>query len=395
MIKRRIMALALAACMLALNVPALATGLIGSVSGVKEGDDIQAYNQGDLTEDASDDAPDEGLTPDAAQQPEQGAALPTPAPVGTMSEAEQALYQRLSGESPIQEGWQIEFAGDSVLVMLAAPDLIVWRIAPESGIMELLWSRDLHEFLPDSEGNPSIAVSPDGTRALIAPSDGSVYMIDATSQQQIAPEGTAPGRFIWARDSQSYAYQTENGIHAFTPSFGELMIAGDVIMPISDEMDWLNPGATPEALAELLESDKWTYAGTGMNCVLFDSEDGAESCAYLMDTGSVVNYPETIYSSMTIGKSGACPIYDQSAKRYRLYTSDGSFADIPMLEVINESEMANPYGWLGDSVCVLEQDVSSRSSFRLHAANTATGITYTLLTPWEYADIISSQAKPE
>ena len=146
MTKRRIMALALAACMLALNAHALATGLIGSVSGVKEGEDIQAYNQGDLV------AQEPEYTPEATQ-PGQDAALPMPAPAGTMSEAEQALYQRLAGESPIQEGWQIEFAGDSVLVMLAAPDLIVWRIAPESGIMELLWSRDLHEFLPDSEGD--------------------------------------------------------------------------------------------------------------------------------------------------------------------------------------------------------------------------------------------------
>ena len=86
----------------------------------------------------------------------------------------------------------------------------------------------------------------------------------------------------------------------------------------------------------------------------------------------------------------ACPILDEASQRYRLYMGDGSYSDIPVLDIISSGTVNNMYGWLGDSICVLEQDSSSRSTFRLHAANTATGITYTLLTPWEYADMVNS-----
>lgn len=383
---QKIMALALSACMMLACTSALGEGIIGSISGVKEGGDIMAADQGKLAMDGepsgADAQPGETPPPDAEQ-------TSAPEPAYAIAANARALYLRLKDESPIQEGWQIQFAGDSTLMMLAAPDLAVWDIKPESGIMELKWARDLSDFLPEGEGGINAAISPDGERALIAASDGAVYLISASETAQIAPEGASPARLVWARDSQSYAYINADGINATLSSGVSLLIDGDVILPVNDDMEWLNPGATPEALAELIASEEWKYAGTGESCVLFDSVSGDASCAYMLDTGAVVNYPEQVFSSMTIGRSGACPLYDANSKRYRLYLSDGSYADIPMLEAINGGNMANPYGWLGDSVCVLEQDFSSRSTFRLHAANTSTGITYTLLAPWEYAEMVN------
>ncbi len=383
---QKIMALALSACMMLACTSALGEGIIGSISGVKEGGDIMAADQGKLAMDGepsgADAQPGETPPPDAEQ-------TSAPEPAYAIAANARALYLRLKDESPIQEGWQIQFAGDSTLMMLAAPDLAVWDIEPESGIMELKWARDLSDFLPEGEGGINAAISPDGERALIAASDGAVYLISASETAQIAPEGASPARLVWARDSQSYAYINADGINATLSSGVSLLIDGDVILPVNDDMEWLNPGATPEALAELIASEEWKYAGTGESCVLFDSVSGDASCAYMLDTGAVVNYPEQVFSSMTIGRSGACPLYDANSKRYRLYLSDGSYADIPMLEAINGGNMANPYGWLGDSVCVLEQDFSSRSTFRLHAANTSTGITYTLLAPWEYAEMVN------
>ena len=377
---QKIMALALSACMMLACTSALGEGIIGSISGVKEGGDIMAADQGKLAMDGepsgADAQPGETPPPDAEQ-------TSAPEPAYAIAANARALYLRLKDESPIQEGWQIQFAGDSTLMMLAAPDLAVWDIKPESGIMELKWARDLSDFLPEGEGGINAAISPDGERALIAASDGAVYLISASETAQIAPEGASPARLVWARDSQSYAYINADGINATLSSGVSLLIDGDVILPVNDDMEWLNPGATPEALAELIASEEWKYAGTGESCVLFDSVSGDASCAYMLDTGAVVNYPEQVFSSMTIGRSGACPLYDANSKRYRLYLSDGSYADIPMLEAINGGNMANPYGWLGDSVCVLEQDFSSRSTFRLHAANTSTGITYTRLAPLE------------
>lgn len=402
---KRITALLLAVCVLALGAPALATGIIGSISGVQEGEGIFTADQGALTEDANapEGKPADGASPNPAPdgvQPTDAPPAETVEPVPTASgydigEQASALYLRLHDEAPIQEGWQIQFAGDSILAMWAVPELIVWNIQPESGIMELLWYRDMYEFMPDSEGNPLVMVSPDGTKAVVSPSDGSVYLIDAQSTEQVAPEGTAPGRIVWARDSESFACINGSEISVHTLEGSELLIEGQIVLPVNGMLEWLNPGATPAALEELLGSETWTYAGTGETCVLFDSEDGSASCAYMLNSGVVVNYPEAIYSSMTIGRSGASPLYDGSAERYRLYLSDGSYADIPMLDVISEGEMANPYGWLGDSICVLEQDFSARSAFRLHAANTATGITYTLLTPWEYAEMMNGQQKAE
>lgn len=383
---QKIMALALSACMMLACTSALGEGIIGSISGVKEGGDIMAADQGKLAMDGepsgADAQPGETPPPDAEQ-------TSAPEPAYAIAANARALYLRLKDESPIQEGWQIQFSGDSTLMMLAPPDLVVWDIKPESGIMELKWSRDLSEFLPEGEGGINASISPDGERALIAASDGAVYLISASETAQIAPEGASPVRLVWARDSQSYAYINADGVNATLSSGVSLLIDGDVILPVNDDMEWLNPGATPEALAELIASDEWKYAGTGESCVLFDSVSGDASCAYMLDTGAVVNYPEQVFSSMTIGRSGACPLYDANSKRYRLYLSDGSYADIPMLEAINGGNMANPYGWLGDSVCVLEQDFSSRSTFRLHAANTSTGITYTLLAPWEYAEMVN------
>ena len=379
-------ALAICACIMLSCASALGEGIIGSISGVKEGGDIMAADQGKLAMDGepsgADAQPGETPPPDAEQ-------TSAPEPAYAIAANARALYLRLKDESPIQEGWQIQFSGDSTLMMLAPPDLVVWDIKPESGIMELKWSRDLSEFLPEGEGGINASISPDGERALIAASDGAVYLISASETAPIAPEGASPARLVWARDSQSYAYINADGINATLSSGVSLLIDGDVILPVNDDMEWLNPGATPEALAELLSSDEWKYAGTGESCVLFDSVSGDASCAYMLDTGAVVNYPEQVFSSMTIGRSGACPLYDANSKRYRLYLSDGSYADIPMLEAINGGNMANPYGWLGDSVCVLEQDFSSRSTFRLHAANTSTGITYTLLAPWEYAEMVN------
>lgn len=383
---QKIMALALSACMMLACTSALGEGIIGSISGVKEGGDIMAADQGKLAMDGepsgADAQPGETPPPDAEQ-------TSAPEPAYAIAANARALYLRLKDESPIQEGWQIQFSGDSTLMMLAPPDLVVWDIKPESGIMELKWSRDLSEFLPEGEGGINASISPDGERALIAASDGAVYLISASETAQIAPEGASPARLVWARDSKSYAYINADGINATLSSGVSLLIDGDVILPVNDDMEWLNPGATPEALAELIASEEWKYAGTGESCVLFDSAAGDASCAYMLDTGAVVNYPEQVFSSMTIGRSGACPLYDANSKRYRLYLSDGSYADIPMLEAINGGNMANPYGWLGDSVCVLEQDFSSRSTFRLHAANTSTGITYTLLAPWEYAEMVN------
>lgn len=381
---QKIMALALSACMMLACTSALGEGIIGSISGVKEGGDIMAADQGRLAMEGDDNA-----QTDSTNQPDATNAPDATQPAYAIDENARRLYLKLKDEAPIQEGWQIQFAGDSTLMMLAAPDLAVWDIKPESGIMELKWARDLSDFLPEGEGGINAAISPDGERALLSASDGAVYLISANSTAQAAPAGASPTRLIWARDSLSYAYVNADGVNVTLSSGVTLLIDGDVILPVNNDMEWLNPGSTPEALNELLSSDEWKYAGTGESCVLFDSVSGDASCAYMLDTGAVVNYPEQVFSSMTIGRSGACPLYDANSKRYRLYLSDGSYADIPMLEAINGGNMANPYGWLGDSVCVLEQDFSSRSTFRLHAANTSTGITYTLLAPWEYAEMVN------
>lgn len=380
---RKAAALVLSVCMTVMCAPAFADGIIGSLTGVKEGEDIMAADQGALTMDT--DAPTES-DGNAADLPTTTA---TAQPAYIIDDDARALYLRLKDEAPIQEGWQIQFTGDSVLMMLAPPDIVVWDIKPESGIMELKWSRDLGEFLPEGEGGINASISPDGEKALISSSDGAVYLIDASTTMQVAPEGASPTRLIWARDSQSYAYVNADGINATLSNGVSLLIEGDIILPVNSDVEWLNPGNTPIALSELIESDEWKYAGTSDTCVLFDSVSGDASCAYMLDSGVVVNYPEQVFSSMTIGRSGACPLYDANAARYRLYLSDGSYADIPMLETISGGDMANPYGWLGDSVCVLEQDFSSRSTFRLHAANTSTGITYTLLAPWEYAEMVN------
>ena len=413
---RKLLSLLIALAMTFACMPAMATGLIGSITGVKEGDDILSSDQGKVvmeeeevplsdteTDSVATDTPDATQTTDVAEQPDatdasidvQPATTTEPGTTGTTYEIDESareLYLRLKDETPIQEGWQVEFVGDSTLMMLAMPDLVVWNIVPESGIMELKWSRDLSEFLPEGEGGLNFATSPDGNKVLLSTTDGAVYLVSAIETQQIAPEGSAATRLIWARDSLSYAYINESGINVTLSDGTTLLIDGDVTMPVNSDTEWLNPGETPAALQELLSSEEWDYAGTGENCVLFDSASDETSCAYLLDTETVVTYPEKIFSSMTIGISGACPLYDNNSERYRLYLTDGSYADIPMQEAINSGTMANPYGWLGNSICVLEQDFTSRSTFRLHAANTSTGITYTLLAPWEYAELVNGTA---
>ena len=396
---RKPLALLIALCMVFACMPAMATGLIGSITGVKEGDDIMSSDQGKLVMN-EEEVPltnieaDSAVTdaPDATEQPEATTAPDIGGTTYQIDESARELYLRLKEETPIQEGWQVEFVGDSTLMMLATLDIVVWNIVPESGIMELKWARDLSEFLPEGEGGLSFATSPDGSRVLISTTDGAVYLISATDTQQIASEGSAATGLIWARDSLSYAYINDSGINVTLSDGTTLLIDGEIIMPVKSDSEWLNPDETPAMLEELLLSEEWDYAGTGENCVLFDSARDETSCAYLPGSDTVVTYPEKIFSSMTIGASGACPLYDNNSERYRLYLADGSYADIPMLEAINSGTMTNPYGWLGDSICVLEQDFTSRSTFRLHAANTSTGITYTLLAPWEYAELVNGPA---
>lgn len=410
---RRIAALITAVALWAVGPQALASGLIGSVSGVNEGEDVRSANQGQLTAEESYDnalgAPTDGAQTGAG--PATGATIDlgigettvspqTTTGVGATGDAgqatsyqlgalEQELYQRLQGTVPA-EGWHVQFVGESTLAMVTMPELIVWDIDPESGVMELKWYRHLTELLGEGASSPSVDVSPDGNYALVMPSDGSVYLLGADVTEQVAPPGTAPGRMIWADDSQSYAYIVDSEIHVFMLDGRELLISGRVITPVANELEWLNPAPTPEALEALLNDENWVLAGMNRNCVLFDSADGSYSRAYVYATGAIVDYPQVIHSSDNIGRSGACPILDEASQRYRLYMGDGSYSDIPVLDIISSGTVNNMYGWLGDSICVLEQDSSSRSTFRLHAANTATGITYTLLTPWEYADMVNS-----
>lgn len=399
------LALALALCMLGTN--ALANGLIGSVSGVHEGDDVRSADQGQLTYEGTSTAAQDGGEDDAPADtaPTGGATIDLGIGETSVSQTspdadtaayqlgalEQELLGRLEGTVPV-EGWHVQFVGENTLAMMTMPELIVWAIEPESGVMELKWYRHLTELLGEGASSPSVEVSPDGNYALVMPSDGSVYLLGADVTEQVAAPGTTPGRMIWADDSLSYAYTVDQEIHVFTLDGRELLISGSVVTPVSDELEWLNPAPTPEALEALLDSDEWVLAGMNRNCVLFDSADGSYSRAYIYATGAVVDYPQVIHSSDNIGSSGACPILDEASQRYRLYMSDGTYADIPVLDIISSGTANNMYGWLGESICVLEQDSNSRSTFRLHAANTTTGITYTLLTPWEYADMLNGEA---
>ena len=81
------------------------------------------------------------------------------------------------------------------------------------------------------------------------------------------------------------------------------------------------------------------------NCVLFDSADGSYSRAYVYATGAIVDYPQVIHSSDNIGRSGACPILDEASQRYRLYMGDGSYSDIPVLD-INLLRHGEQHVWL-------------------------------------------------
>lgn len=418
----RAVALLAALALMASGAPAMATGIIGSVSGVSEGGDVRAADQGALVDEENasaqggDAAPDEqGELPggeggaestvepvaEPTADPTSGSEADTTAapteepaaePLYQLSEQAQALYARIKDETPLQEGWQMQCVGDSVLVLLATPELTVWNIEPESNLMELMWYRDLNDFLTEDEGNPMTAVAPDGSCAVVAASGGEVYLVSAEDERLAAQLSGAPERIVWARDSQSFACITGGEIRVYTLDGRAFVMEGEVIAPVADESEWLNPPELPAALSELLASDEWRYAGTGYSCVLFDGTDKDMSCAYLTESGAVVSYPSTIHSTMLIGRSGACPVYDASTDGYALFLSDGSYASVPVLSQISSGGMANPYGWLGDSICVLVQDASSRSSFKLLAANTATGITYTLLTPWEYAETVNGQA---
>ncbi|MGN0741210.1 MAG: PT domain-containing protein [Candidatus Fimadaptatus sp.] len=406
----RIVALLAALALMASGAPALATGLIGSVSGVSSSGDVRAADQGALVDEESASAqggeaapaeptaePAAETTPEptaepAAETTPEPTAEPVAEPLYQLSEQAQALYERIKDETPLQEGWQMQCAGDSVLVLLATPELTVWNIEPESNLMELMWYRDLNDFLTEDEGNPMTAVAPDGSCAVVAASGGEVYLVSAEDERLTAQLGGAPERIVWARDSQSFACITGGEIRVYTLDGRAFVMEGEVIAPVADESEWLNPPELPAALSELMASDEWRYAGTGNTCVLFDGADKDMSCAYLTESGTVVSYPDTIHSTMLIGRSGACPVYDASTDGYALFLSDGSYANVPVLSQISSGGMANPYGWLGDSICVLVQDASSRSSFKLLAANTATGITYTLLTPWEYAETVNGQA---
>ena len=127
---QKIMALALSACMMLACTSALGEGIIGSISGVKEGGDIMAADQGRLAMEDDDNAQTDSINqPDATNAPD------ATQPAYAIDENARRLYLKLKDEAPIQEGWQIQFAGDSTLMMLAAPDLAVWDIKPESGIM--------------------------------------------------------------------------------------------------------------------------------------------------------------------------------------------------------------------------------------------------------------------
>ena len=402
----RVVALLAALALMASGAPALATGIIGSVSGVSGSGDVRAADQGALVDEESalsqggEAAPAEPTSEPAAETTPEPAAEPTaesteePAaePLYQLSEQAQALYERIKDETPLQEGWQMQCVGDSVLVLLDTPELTVWNIEPESNLMELMWYRDLNDFLTEEDGNPMTAIAPDGSCAVVAASGGAVYLVSAEDERLTAQLSGAPERIVWARDSQSFACITGGEIRVYTLDGRAFVMEGEVIAPVADESEWLNPPELPAALSELMASDEWRYAGTGNTCVLFDGVDKDMSCAYLTESGTVVSYPDTIHSTMLIGRSGACPVYDASTDGYALFLSDGSYANVPVLSQISSGGMANPYGWLGDSICVLVQDASSRSSFRLLAANTATGITYTLLTPWEYAETVNGQA---
>lgn len=408
----RIMALTLALA-LCTSTPALATGLIGSVSGVSDSEGVVSADVGkeiaemDLGEfDLGTPEGEATAAPDAQNAVGEtivlGIGETTVSPLTTpgadeqsayrLSEAEMELYRRLEGTVPV-EGWHVQFAGEGVLAMVTMPELIVWQIEPESGVMELKWYRDLYDITSEGASTPAVEVSPNGELALVMPSDGSVYLLGADTTEQIAPQGTTPGRLIWAEDSQSFAYIVDREIHVFMLDGRELLISGSVITPVANELEWLNPAPTPEALEALLGDENWVLAGMNHNCVLFDSADGSYSRAFVYATGASVDYPQVIHSSDNISRSGACPILDEATEHYRLYLGDGTYADLPVLDIITSGSVDNMYGWLGDSICVLEQDSSARSAFRLHAANTATGITYTLLTPWEYADLVNSAAQ--
>lgn len=393
---RRILALALAlALCAAMEGGALASGLIGSVSGVSEGVNIgsanlgqEAYRQAEEQQSMGGTAPgatiDLGIgenttSPQAASDAQEDYQL---------SDAERALKASLEDTVPV-EGWHAQFVGENTLVMITMPELIVWDVEPERGVMELRWYRQVADILGEGASTPMIELSPDGNYALMMPLDGSLYLLSEDTTLQVAPPDTAPDRLIWAGDSQSYAYVSEGMIHVFTLDGRSMLISGEVTTPIASELEWLNPAPTPAALEALLSDENWTLAGMNRNCALFESADGAHSCAYIYATGEVVDYPQAIHSSDNIGQNGACPILDEASQRYRLYM-DGAYSDIPILELIASGTTNNMYGWLGDSICVLEQDAGSRSSFRLHAANTTTGITYTLLTPWEYSELLSA-----
>lgn len=389
--------------LLASALPASATGLVGSLSGVSDSEDVNSANLGYTinTDDAltgaqdnagSADAPTAAAAAEPPETPSEAPAVTPPPAAYEMSARERELFERLNGTSLTQEGWHVHFVGQHTMAMIDMPELIVWDIQPENGVMKLNWFRNLYEFMDEGAALPEVSVAPDGAHALVAPADGSVYLIDAERTELIAPKGTKPTDMLWADDALSYAYTVENTIYMRAFDGTELRIVGNVLAPVANEMEWLNPAPVPAALAELMNDPQWTLTGKSSSCMLFDNANDATSCAYIYASGDIVRYPIQLFSADSIGDSGACPIYDETGKRYRLYLNDGAYADIPMFSVINGGEMSNPYGWLGDVVCVLEQNPSARDDFRLHAANTATGITHKLMTPWEYANMTSGNA---
>ena len=97
---QKIMALALSACMMLACTSALGEGIIGSISGVKEGGDIMAADQGRLAMEDDDNA-----QTDSTNQPDATNAPDATQPAYAIDENARRLYLKLKDEAPIQEGW--------------------------------------------------------------------------------------------------------------------------------------------------------------------------------------------------------------------------------------------------------------------------------------------------